>query len=197
MKIISKYKDYYDYLKGIYGEDTRLILDRRSSEHPTYYPEGKLVFAIGNLNVDVLHIDGKFYCGESDMIKLNGKRRVDAYTGMVSYEVNYISISDRSFSRPKKSTSYINVMPWGKKRSTDKNDEYAIYLFDTFRNKVCPYPRLEQYGIQKILSPHDIWVELSNWLGQQVTKKEPIVPVGDDKVRIVSAGFDLKTSFRH
>ena len=29
MKIISKYKDYYDYLVGTYGEDPKLILDRR------------------------------------------------------------------------------------------------------------------------------------------------------------------------
>ena len=29
MKIISKYKDVYDYLTGIYGEDPLLILDRR------------------------------------------------------------------------------------------------------------------------------------------------------------------------
>ena len=29
MKIISKYKDYYDYLSGIYGEDPLKILDRR------------------------------------------------------------------------------------------------------------------------------------------------------------------------
>ena len=28
MKIISKYKDYYDYLQGIYGIDNNLILDR-------------------------------------------------------------------------------------------------------------------------------------------------------------------------
>ena len=29
MKIISKYKDYYDYLSGIYGEDPLKVLDRR------------------------------------------------------------------------------------------------------------------------------------------------------------------------
>jgi hypothetical protein len=28
MRIISKYKDYYDYLQGIYGVDEKLILDR-------------------------------------------------------------------------------------------------------------------------------------------------------------------------
>ena len=28
MKIISKFKDYYDYLSGIYGIDEKLVLDR-------------------------------------------------------------------------------------------------------------------------------------------------------------------------
>ena len=28
MKIISKYKDYYDYLQGIWGMDEKLTLDR-------------------------------------------------------------------------------------------------------------------------------------------------------------------------
>ena len=32
MKIISKYKDYYDYLTGIYGVDDKIVLDRRGWE---------------------------------------------------------------------------------------------------------------------------------------------------------------------
>lgn len=31
MKIISKFKDYYDYLVGIYGEDPLLVFDRREN----------------------------------------------------------------------------------------------------------------------------------------------------------------------
>lgn len=29
MKIISQYKDYYDYLIGFYGIDEKIVLDRR------------------------------------------------------------------------------------------------------------------------------------------------------------------------
>jgi len=29
MKILGKYKDYYDYLQGIYDVDPLLVLDRR------------------------------------------------------------------------------------------------------------------------------------------------------------------------
>ena len=31
MKIIDKYKDYYDYLQGIYGQDPLAVYDRRGS----------------------------------------------------------------------------------------------------------------------------------------------------------------------
>lgn len=39
MKIISKHKDFYDYLVGIYGEDEKLVFDRRQKfdERPEIY----------------------------------------------------------------------------------------------------------------------------------------------------------------
>lgn len=36
MKIISKYKDYYDYLVGIYEIDEKLVLDRTKFDVPSY-----------------------------------------------------------------------------------------------------------------------------------------------------------------
>ena len=33
MKIISKYKDYYDYLSGVWGIDPLIVLDRTSYDH--------------------------------------------------------------------------------------------------------------------------------------------------------------------
>ena len=33
MKIISKYKDYYDFYVGIYGEDPLLVLDRTKNDN--------------------------------------------------------------------------------------------------------------------------------------------------------------------
>lgn len=58
-------------------------------------------------------------------------------------------------------------------------------------------PILKDYNFDKVFKPEKIWIILSEWLGKRITKNEPIVPVGSDKVRILSAGFDLKTSFRH
>jgi len=34
MKVISPFKDYYDFLSGVWGEDPKLILDRRKHSQP-------------------------------------------------------------------------------------------------------------------------------------------------------------------
>ena len=65
------------------------------------------------------------------------------------------------------------------------------------QNDIIEYPSLEALGVNKVIDAKDIWLMLSEWLGTRITENEPIVPVGDDKTRIKSAGFDLKTSFRH
>lgn len=56
------------------------------------------------------------------------------------------------------------------------------------------FPRLDLLKINKLISPHDIWILLSSWLSYKIP--EMPVPIGDDKIRIQSHGFDLKTSFR-
>ncbi len=66
MKIISKFKDYYDYLVGVYGIDEKLILDRTE-----FYPtsrfvspnDSKVTFFICGYQVDGLYRDGRFYYG--------------------------------------------------------------------------------------------------------------------------------------
>ena len=65
MKIISKFKDYYDYLQGVYGVDDKLIIDRTKYTPLSYKPSVKTKHSlyIGNLQVDVLWIDGKPYTG--------------------------------------------------------------------------------------------------------------------------------------
>lgn len=36
MKIVSKFKDYYDYLSGVWGEDPLLTYVRKSEYTPIY-----------------------------------------------------------------------------------------------------------------------------------------------------------------
>ena len=63
MKIISKYKDYYDYLVGIYGEDPKLVLDRRDNDFFTYKKNKIQLFIAGNI-IDGYCDGDKIYYGE-------------------------------------------------------------------------------------------------------------------------------------
>lgn len=63
MRIISKYKDYYDYLQGINGVDEKLILDRTMYGHLDSIPGKpmKETIFICDYQVDGLWFESKIY----------------------------------------------------------------------------------------------------------------------------------------
>jgi hypothetical protein len=79
MKVISKYKDYYDFLAGSYGTDNKLVLDRTKGYVPYFSHEttadglGKLgkdyetefafTLIVGFTAVDGIYYHGRFYYG--------------------------------------------------------------------------------------------------------------------------------------
>lgn len=76
--------------------------------------------------------------------------------------------------------------------------ENCPILISHYDNEIyIHHPILKEHFINKIYDPHTIWIMLSEWLGKQKTKNEKEVPIGDNNIRILSHGFDLKTSFRH
>lgn len=185
MKIISKYKDYYDYLQGIYGVDEKLVLDRRDFQTPYVptSPKYKLSVYVGNVVVDVLMVDGKPYVGESIVPFAHSgfMQRDDRYSVRVDGgRYNIVSLRKTPEDLGEKSLTW----------------EHNCAILTSMYGSIYRFPILRDLGIPSALPPEQVWQILSAWLGQVVTKSEPIVPVGDDKVRIQSAGFDLKTSFR-
>lgn len=66
MKILSKYKDYYDYISGIYGEDPKLVLDRRTgSGFQDLTEDTKYFIFIGGFQIEGYYRGGKMFYGES------------------------------------------------------------------------------------------------------------------------------------
>src|SRR5690606_33063676 len=61
MKILSRFKDYYDHLVGTFGEDPKLVLDRtKFTPKPYTSQEGEiLTFYIGNYKVQGYFKNGK------------------------------------------------------------------------------------------------------------------------------------------
>ena len=201
MKIISKYKDYYDYLAGIYGIDEKLVLDRTNFGIPIY--TDVVSFYICGKRIDGYFDskENKFYFGEDLKVKFPEKtqRHSRWYYRLTSFkdfdkEVNYMFIPVEGIRNGKQ--VYINIID-------DKyklNEKFSCpILCDT---KGTPFgdataytmfPKLDETGIVKMLPPHDIYMMLCEWLG----KEKEITDNRTNEEKILSAGFDKKISFRN
>lgn len=225
MKILSKYKDYYDYLQGVWGSDPKLVLDRRTEElhrkedlysSPRPFSserKGKYV-AIG-INDKVytgvyIFSEDKFYYGEelNELAESTGynswhdkkwmlKWRSDNY----QVDENYVEVvlgKDR-FGRLE---SYdLNTQPITKiGLNTRFNCPIVIYNsqddFDRLKNPY-KFPILKELEFARVLPPEEVFREISDWLSKRITQKE-IQREGilTNKEKIEAKGFDAKRSFR-
>lgn len=214
MKIISKYKDYYDYLRGVYGEDPKLILDRRQSESLKPYPrfiqkykseptvEVPRPFSvrIGTMIVDGVYYKDSFYYGK-DLLQFKYESTYyDSY--LRSHFPEHVD-NENAMLFEFWFNVYINRLmilqtaPYIVHTLNPIAIE-MLWLTGVKENPVrkYSYPILKDIGLASIITPHEIWIELTSYLGQLVTVNEPLVPIGNDKIRIQSHGFDAKTSFR-
>lgn len=210
MKIISKYKDYYDYLQGIYGVDEKLVLDRREFCTTLSFSEGPAIktFYIGEWMVQGLIIGRQIYFGD-DIKQFTVKKEPQPskwyrryFSGNKTEDENWAIPSNyyRTNLRCLKKPKFLgdNSPTW----KLDCPILLSVGLWEGANLKLddsdfCSFPILTDYSIQKVFTPKEIWLLLSEWLSKRVTKNEPDVPIGDDMTRLKNAGFDTKTSFRH
>lgn len=200
MKIISKYKDYYDYLIGIRGVDPKVVLDRREGfavkvdELKPYFKDKFVVvrLAICGKVYTGMRRWKKWFWGEARMPYLEEKK--SWWRGEVQY-----------FIKDNENDS-IKLEP----QPTDLNDKHECpilllgvstrkYNYNYHRidhsYKVEKYPKLSDLGIQQIYSPEDIFNDIYNWISKRNEKE--IVDNRTDAERIQNAGFDKVTSFRN
>lgn len=207
MKIISKFKDYYDYLQGSYGIDEKLILDRTKFVNRYPYGENAVVrFFICGMVIEGLFRDGKFWYGkELELISSTRKSgkywsnndkyyfvepdKSKMYGGPES-EVLKIPTPFKTWIQTQKSISYRN-----KTEDICPNDKYdcPIIVSSYYGDGYEVNPILSEYQFHKVFSAQDIWFMLTEWLGREKQIKE----MRSDKEKILSNGFDLKTSFRN
>lgn len=173
MKIISKHKDYYDYLVGHYGYDEHIVYDRRNMSESKYVParpgkysnRGRYLLSICNEWVPILYEDGNFVFNikESKDPKEYWNREFLEWAG------SYSDVNIR-FRQP-------------------------VVLLDEFNSQDYYIPILSEYGIPSLIDAHTIYQKIyafCSWL-----KDNPEPPqITDNKSKILAHGFDLKTSFR-
>lgn len=192
MKIISKFKDYYDYLQGIYGVDTKKILDRTKFTNRYDYD-------IDGYNHDLLYV---FFCGRVFM-KIKRHTWNDRIEPLLNGKYNsFYNLSDYIKAILNKEKDYVwietNIIPdkqrfaYGIRKGWF--EKYGATQPFTKHLTFDPYPNLQEVGFNKIMSPHDCYVQID----QYISYIEPEVPSDPtDMQRFEGKGFDKKSSFRH
>lgn len=201
MKIISSFKDYYDYLMGIYGIDEKIIYDRSTDviyrgkrERETLYKFEKNDHRIKRFFYiafcDTLHkgyFDGKSFYFNTDAVK--------EISGPISKgKWKWYSWIDREEKWPIKTNLNIKcscpiVLIEG--IPPDKRQDFICPGFDTA--EIHLNVKLSEWGFQSVITPEEAYLKLSTWLSQESI----IINKQSDKDKIISHGFDIKNSFRH
>ena len=188
MKIISKYKDYYDYLSGVWGIDPLIVLDRTSYDHLVPPDRG-----FGNEEYQFF-ICGKMICG----YKLKGIDKILFGDDLIPYtEINTYS-KKRYFK-----SEYLNFK-WRREplnldlvddasKLNEKENCPIIVKFNCYSTKLFKFPILSNFNFHRAISAEEIYHMLTEWLSRDRVVIKPI----SDKSKIELHGFSTKTSFRN
>ncbi len=202
MKIISKYKDYYDYLVGIYGIDEKLILDRTDFKiTKDYSMDTKITFHICGQVIDGLYRGGAFYFTDQLAqfdIEENKKKWYYWNPGGIKDRNYYIKLDQHI-----RNASNIPFLKLPTKQNPDwlVNDifncpiliEDALGDLEHKGHRFSKFPILKDYNMKNVYTPDQIWQMIYDFLSR--TKDIPNNQT--DKEKIISRGFDFKHSFRN
>lgn len=198
MKLISKYKDYYDYLVGVYGIDEKLVYDRRfktlitRGDVTSYFDEPiDVYFHICNFRYDFWFYRGKWYHTPEELKEMNqirqGTRKRSVYgTGWQR--------SEKNFNDPKYRFTDANIKF---RQPVLISGKFSMLDVD-FRDKSgngYGVPILKDFPIPKYLDAESIYQAITGFLGW--LNDNPEIPnKQSNEEKILSHGFDLKSSFR-
>lgn len=199
MKIISKYKDYYDFLSGVYGEDPLLVLDRRESDPISIGENVKLMFYIAGIYFEGYCHNGKVYFGK-DLYQFEDEKHKER---RIRHEK--ISIKSRWWrdeetrvwilsNDGKRFDSYDTVLRVDDKKLNEKKN-CPIIVKDRYDN-VYKFPVLKDLFVNTLFSPDEIYKKIMEWLSARRTAAENQALPMTDTEKLLSKGFDKVTSFR-
>lgn len=181
MKLISNFKDYYDYVIGTYGVDERIVYERIGE---CLKPLNLTGIRFTDYDIFLFAIAGKLHC----LIIYKGVH----YYGK-SFNIDSVGLS--RFDKQKMVT-YQNLHG----KETNLNREHNCPAMVVSFNKYgygwsidIKNPKLLNFGLNKHLPAEEIYTQIVNFLGEE----KPFEDKRTDNDKILSNGFDLKSSFRH
>ena len=217
MKIISPFKDYYDWVAGKYGGgDPRLIYNRNRIKGTSMSDPG---FGLNRLASTELHrqrqsqqkpthqLELLIFCGRRYVVVRNWERFGDAD---ILSEARHPELYSVMMEKPR--TYEVFRSQWDpQKMYLGGESQLAIDLCKKYSQPVLlisgdptptvrdRIPILRDLGFGSIMPAEQCYQEISHFLGNVLCDSpdtKPPVEV-DDKFKIIGAGFDTKTSFRH
>jgi len=197
MKILSKYKDYYDYLSDIYGVDPLLVLDRREFDViPSCDNEFIKLYICGYI-IELYCKDGKFYCGDKLWQFDSPNKPIHSYKYSKSELKKLVYIEDEKYGSYSRRFEGTYIDPRIRIDHEEFNNKYdcPILLQGPYKD-FHKYPILSELDIASFIPPEDMFKTISNWLSNKITIKENHIDNRSNNEKILSNGFDIKTSFR-
>lgn len=219
MRIISKNKDYYDYLVGYYGLDNSMVYVRNIEPNITpellIYNENQLsqhTFSICNRFYTVYELNKTFYHTIDELIELDEilkERKIDKYFIKGNYFPIQKSIEAKAKTKweGENGKSLVNITTRQpvlmKVRSSLGEIIYTEYpknaIFYDSNKKQESYwgiPLLYPFGFATWYPPEYMYQKIYEFISW--TKDNPEIPNKQtDLEKLESHGFDKKVSFRH
>jgi len=204
MKILGKYKDYYDYLQGIYGVDPILVLDRRDTNMLIRKPDEelkdnlvKMGLFVGGKKYNIYYFNGDSYYDLDDINKLNNI--------LIEKKLPIISMPWKYGWRNWDDAMILTKEWWNSENGVlsninkSKREPVLISEVKDYRRGYNPEYTpciLSQWDFHKVLGSEETYKEVSALLGYLVD--HPSIPNNQSNIeKLLSHGFDKKKSFRH
>lgn len=214
MNIISKFKDYYDYLSGIWGVDPLLTYVRQGGfkDTFTYFNTSKVKVYIGGMLIEGFYHKGKFYYGTNVLQYAGNKPSYMFNKGGYIYtklseeygnkdfdtdDIAYIDLKAIPDAIYHHSTRFVAILLRPIPDIEDVNEiESSPVCMKMFNSDVWKDFNLKDININSILPAEEAYKLISNWLSMQRTKAENKPNTQTNEQKIESHGFDKKTSFK-
>lgn len=196
MKIIAKVKDYYDYLKGIYGEDPKLVLNRDQAfvSSKVFNELSIITFIIGGKLVQIYFNGEDFFFGE-DLKQFDTSKKWTKKEGYYRVKIGYLNGRKNDVyiaDNVKEGFDYIN----------EKHNCPILYRSDDWHchnvlnESFTAFPLLTSTAITKFIPAEEVYKWLSEYLAKQLDKSLDAIPHLTDTQKLENKGFDKIVSFR-
>lgn len=199
MKIISNFKDYYDYIINKYGVDDKIVFYRNNKKIliPSKKTQNNFFFNESYLIND----EGKRAYFENDVTSEILIKRLFLYFCGEYYLIELVKKIDKK----KNSTNSTNISKEFKKFGFEdyfiENNIATSLIYDSYMDenlnfgyKVELNPKLINLNFQSLFEPEQVYQNIEQYLGKIKVKDSHFYIDNENKIK--QAGFDVKTSFR-